>query len=72
MNIDKTFTFKSIQSQDFPTSNLIENQKISRIVKIPKSLENQKIMSSNSGPINLKAMRKVKREDHKEISNHFY
>ncbi len=71
MNIDKTYTFKSIQSQDFPTSNLIENQKISRIVKIPKSLENQKIMSSNSGPINLKAMRKVKREDHKEISNHF-
>ena len=28
-------------------------------------------MSSNSGQINLKAMRKVKREDDKETSNHF-
>ncbi len=36
MNIGKTHTFRSIQSENYPAANLIENQKISRIVKIPK------------------------------------
>ncbi len=72
MNIDKTYTFRSIQSQDYPASKLIENQKISRIEKVPKITERRTIMSSNSGrPINPSTMRKVKKEDDKEISNHF-
>ncbi len=71
MNIGKTYTFRSIESENYPALNLIENQKISRIVEIPKIIKERKIMSSNSGPNNTKTIRKVKKRDDKGLSNHF-
>ncbi len=71
MNIGKTYTFRSIQSENYSALNLIENQKVSRIVKLPKIIEKRKKMSSNSGLIDPKTVRKVKKEDDKETSNHF-
>ena len=71
MHIGKIYTFRSIQSENYPATNLIENQKISRIVKIPKIIEKRKIMSNNTDPIIINPVRKIKRKDDKETSNHF-